>query len=36
MPEKLIVDAHVHVFTQDMPLIDNPRHAPKYISPSRI
>jgi hypothetical protein len=20
----------VHVFTTDMPLIDNPRHAPKY------
>jgi predicted TIM-barrel fold metal-dependent hydrolase len=30
MPEKLIVDAHVHVFTRDMPLIDNPRHAPTY------
>ncbi len=30
MAEKLIVDAHVHVFTQDMPLIDNPRHSPKY------
>jgi predicted TIM-barrel fold metal-dependent hydrolase len=25
-----IIDAHVHVFTTDMPLIDNPRHAPKY------
>ena len=24
------IDAHVHVFTQDMPLIDNPRHAPTY------
>ena len=24
------IDAHVHVFTTDMPLIDNPRHAPKY------
>ena len=26
----LKIDAHVHVFTTDMPLIDNPRHAPKY------
>src|SRR6476661_4244024 len=24
------IDAHVHVFTTDMPLVDNPRHAPKY------
>jgi predicted TIM-barrel fold metal-dependent hydrolase len=24
------IDAHVHVFTTDMPLIDRPRHAPKY------
>lgn len=24
------IDAHVHVFTTDMPLIDNPRHAPTY------
>ena len=24
------IDAHVHVFTTDMPLIDNPRHAPAY------
>jgi predicted TIM-barrel fold metal-dependent hydrolase len=24
------IDSHVHVFTTDMPLIDNPRHAPKY------
>jgi predicted TIM-barrel fold metal-dependent hydrolase len=30
MPGPLIIDAHVHVFTTDMPLIDNPRHAPKY------
>ena len=26
----LKIDAHVHVFTTDMPLIENPRHAPKY------
>ena len=26
----LKIDAHVHVFTTDMPLIDNPRHAPTY------
>ena len=26
----LKIDAHVHVFTTDMPLIDNPRHAPNY------
>ena len=30
MPESMKIDAHVHVFTTDMPLIDNPRHAPKY------
>jgi predicted TIM-barrel fold metal-dependent hydrolase len=30
MTESPLVDAHVHVFTQDMPLIDNPRHAPTY------
>src|SRR5438445_789927 len=30
MTEAPLVDAHVHVFTQDMPLVDNPRHAPTY------
>lgn len=30
MTNSLKIDAHVHVFTTDMPLIDNPRHAPKY------
>ena len=30
MTETPLVDAHVHVFTQDMPLVDNPRHAPTY------
>jgi len=30
MTEPIKIDAHVHVFTTDMPLIDNPRHAPKY------
>jgi len=30
MPQPFKIDAHVHVFTTDMPLIDNPRHAPKY------
>jgi len=25
-----VVDSHVHVFTTDMPLVDNPRHAPTY------
>src|SRR5262245_38047762 len=30
MTESPLVDAHVHVFTQDMPLVDNPRHAPNY------
>ena len=30
MAESPLVDAHVHVFTRDMPLIDNPRHAPTY------
>ncbi len=29
-PPDFKIDAHVHVFTSDMPLIDNPRHAPKY------
>ncbi len=30
MPAPFKIDAHVHVFTTDMPLIDNPRHAPTY------
>src|SRR5215208_7373317 len=30
MTQPLKIDAHVHVFTTDMPLIENPRHAPKY------
>jgi predicted TIM-barrel fold metal-dependent hydrolase len=30
MPDPFKIDAHVHVFTNDMPLIDNPRHAPTY------
>jgi predicted TIM-barrel fold metal-dependent hydrolase len=30
MTGNLKIDAHVHVFTTDMPLVDNPRHAPKY------
>src|SRR3954467_14982426 len=30
MSASLKIDAHVHVFTTDMPLIDNPRHAPNY------
>ena len=30
MPDPFKIDAHVHVFTTDMPLIDNPRHAPTY------
>lgn len=25
-----IVDAHAHIFTRDMPLNDQPRHAPEY------
>ena len=25
-----LVDSHVHIFKQDMPLIPNPRHAPTY------
>ncbi|WP_427184678.1 amidohydrolase family protein [Bordetella bronchialis] len=29
-PEGLLVDTHVHVFKQDMPLIPNPRHSPSY------
>ncbi|OWT77037.1 MULTISPECIES: amidohydrolase [unclassified Achromobacter] len=29
-PEGLLVDGHVHVFKQDMPLIPNPRHNPDY------
>jgi predicted TIM-barrel fold metal-dependent hydrolase len=30
MSKTFAIDAHVHVFTSDMPLIDNPRHAPTY------
>ena len=30
MPDSFKIDTHVHVFTTDMPLIDNPRHAPNY------
>ncbi len=30
MTDTLKIDAHVHVFTTDMPLIDNPRHVPTY------
>ena len=30
MPNPFMIDAHVHVFTTDMPLINNPRHAPTY------
>jgi predicted TIM-barrel fold metal-dependent hydrolase len=30
MSDTPLVDAHVHVFTQNMPLVDNPRHAPTY------
>ena len=30
MHDSFKIDAHVHVFTTDMPLIDNPRHAPNY------
>src|SRR3981189_4005012 len=30
MPDSFKMDAHVHVFTADMPLIDHPRPAPKY------
>ena len=30
MAERPRVDTHVHVFTQDMPLIDNPRHRLQY------
>lgn len=26
----LIIDCHAHIFTQDMPLRDKPRHAPAY------
>ena len=25
-----LVDTHAHIFLQSMPLINNPRHAPKY------
>ena len=30
MTGNLKIDAHVHVFTTDMPLVNNPRHAPEY------
>jgi len=28
--DAVLVDAHVHVFTRDMPLVPNPRHSPDY------
>src|SRR5258708_33521345 len=30
MTEEALVEANVEAFTRDMPLIDNPRHAPTY------
>jgi predicted TIM-barrel fold metal-dependent hydrolase len=30
MTQTPLVDTHVHVFTHDMPLVANPRHAPTY------
>ncbi len=30
MPEPPLVDCHAHVWTRDMPFIDNPRHTPDY------
>jgi predicted TIM-barrel fold metal-dependent hydrolase len=30
LPVQPLVDAHAHVFTQAMPLIDKPRHRPTY------
>lgn len=30
MPEAPLVDCHAHVWTRDMPFIDNPRHTPDY------
>src|SRR5262244_2608069 len=30
MPAPFKIDAHVHGFTTDMPLIDKSRHAPTY------
>jgi predicted TIM-barrel fold metal-dependent hydrolase len=30
MNDHVMVDAHVHVFTQDMPLVGTPRHRPNY------
>jgi predicted TIM-barrel fold metal-dependent hydrolase len=30
MLEPPLVDCHAHVWTRDMPFIDNPRHAPDY------
>ena len=30
MSDSFKSDAHVHVFTTDMPLIDNPGHAPNH------
>lgn len=30
LTEAPLVDAHAHIFTTDMPLRDNPRHAPTY------
>jgi predicted TIM-barrel fold metal-dependent hydrolase len=30
MAAGIVVDAHAHVFTADMPMVDNPRHRPDY------
>jgi hypothetical protein len=35
MPNPFKIDAHVHIFASDRPLIDNPRHAPTYSHPAR-
>jgi len=32
-PPTLLVDAHAHIFTHEMPLIENPRHTPGYSFP---
>jgi predicted TIM-barrel fold metal-dependent hydrolase len=30
MPKAPLVDCHAHIWTRDMPFIDNPRHTPDY------
>jgi predicted TIM-barrel fold metal-dependent hydrolase len=30
MPDAALIDSHAHIFTTDLPMVDNPRHHPTY------